>query len=175
MNCQTLWLSYSISYKRRIRVLYNSPHTVIRCVCVRKKKKGHILKWVACASNVLCLLLQAECERFRGVCSDRDGWNSLHTTQTSVWGEKRDCSHCDQSDCLRQAAWNRWSHFSPLQADAAMQHTVKPMNDISIHIVPGVFMIMSVHCVSTMLAECVINAPLQIYIHIHIWSRIFCS
>lgn len=96
---QTLWLSYSISCKRWIMVLYNYSHTeaqcnkvcVFLCVWVCYRKREHILKWMAahsswasCASNVVCLLLQvaSKCERFRGVCADREGCSSLHCSLT---------------------------------------------------------------------------------------------
>lgn len=105
---------------------------VCMCVCVGVlERRGHILKWLHTATvpTLVCLLLQPayKCERFKGVCSDRDNWNSLHCSlkkkQTSVLGGGRDCSCCDQSDCLSQPTLNRWSHFT-LQADTTMQHNV---------------------------------------------------
>lgn len=104
---------------------------VCMCVCVGVlERRGHILKWLHTATvpTLVCLLLQPayKCERFKGVCSDRDNWNSLHCSlkksKQVSWGG-RDCSCCDQSDCLSQPTLNRWPHFT-LQADTTMQHNV---------------------------------------------------
>lgn len=86
---QTLQLRYSIICKRWIRVPYNYSLTEAQCnnvsvyVCVGVlERRGHILKWLHTATvpTLVCLLLQPayKCEKFKGVCSDRDNWNSLH-------------------------------------------------------------------------------------------------
>lgn len=111
---------------------------VCMCVCVGVlERRGHILKWLHTATvpTLVRLLLQPayKCERFKGVCSDRDNWNSLHCSlkksKQVSWGGGGIALVVINLTALANQPWID-GHISPCRQTQLCSTMSRRLNDI---------------------------------------------
>lgn len=107
------------------------------CVGVLERR-GHILTWLHTATvpALVCLLLQPayKCERFKGVCSDRDNLNSLHCSlkkkaNKCLGGKKEIAPVVINLTALANQPWID-GHISPCRQTHLCSTMSRRLNDI---------------------------------------------